>query len=84
LRRAGEELANARASRRITILLSDCRATDEEDPVPPASGLAELFILAPADDCAEAMQFAARTGARFESMADAADAPGALARLLDG
>jgi Mg-chelatase subunit ChlD len=84
LRRAGEELANARASRRITVLLSDCRATDGEDPIPAATGLAELFVLAPADDCAEAAEFAVRAGARFEPMADAADAPTALGRLLDG
>ncbi|MGH8862929.1 MAG: hypothetical protein ACRDVG_17115, partial [Jatrophihabitantaceae bacterium] len=66
------------------VLLSDCRATDDEDPIAPASGLAELLILAPADDCAEAAAFAARTGARWEPMSDAADAPAALARLLDG
>jgi Mg-chelatase subunit ChlD len=84
LQRAGEELAGARASRRITILLSDCRATDGEDPVPAAAGLDELFVLAPADDSAEAAVFAAHAGARFEPMADAADAPAALARLLDG
>jgi Mg-chelatase subunit ChlD len=84
LRHAGEELASARASRRITVLLSDCRATDGADPIPAANGVAELFVLAPADDCAEAAQFAQRAGARFEPMADAADAPAALARLLDG
>ena len=84
LRRAGEELASARASRRITVLLSDCRATDGEDPIPAATGLEELFVLAPADDCAGAAEFAARAGARFEPLADAADAPAALGRLLDG
>jgi Mg-chelatase subunit ChlD len=84
LRRAGEELAGARAARRVTILLSDCRATDDEDPIPPATALAELLVLAPADDCAEAERFARQAGARFEPMADAADAPAALARLLDG
>jgi Mg-chelatase subunit ChlD len=84
LRRAGDELASARATRRITILLSDCRATDGEDPLPAATGLADLFVLAPADDCAEAAEFAVRAGARFEPMADSSDAPAALGRLLDG
>ena len=84
LRAAGEQLAPARAARRVTILLSDCRATDDEDPVPPASALDELLVLAPADDSAEAETFAARSGARWEPMAGAADAPAALSRLLDG
>lgn len=84
LRAAGDQLGAARAGRRITVLLSDCRATDDEDPLPAAAGLEELLVLAPADDCAEAAEFAARAGARWEPMADAADAPAALARLLDG
>jgi Mg-chelatase subunit ChlD len=84
LRRAADQLAAARAQRRITILLSDCRATDDEDPVPAASALDELLILAPGGDSAEAEALAARVGARCEPMADAADAPAALARLLDG
>lgn len=84
LRRAGAELSTARAGRRITVLLSDCRATDDEDPIPAARGLDELLVLAPAGDCAEAEKFAAVAGARWEPMRDAADAPAALARLLDG
>jgi Mg-chelatase subunit ChlD len=84
LRRAGEQLAAARAQRRVTILLSDCRATDDEDPVPAAAALDELLILAPGDDSFEAQAFAASAGARWEPMAGAADAPAALGRLLDG
>lgn len=84
LQAAGRQLGAARASRRITVLLSDCRATDDVDPVPVAGTLDELLVLAPADDCAEAGEFAARVGARWEPMAGAADAPAALARLLDG
>lgn len=81
---AAEQLAPARAQRRITILLSDCRATDDQDPVPAATALDELLVLAPADDSAEASAFAARSGARWEPMSGAADAPAALSRLLDG
>jgi Mg-chelatase subunit ChlD len=84
LRAGGEQLAGARAGRRITVLLSDCRATDDQDPLPPARGLGELMVLAPADDSVDAAAFAANAGARWEPMADAADAPAALARLLDG
>lgn len=84
LRAAGEQLAPARARRRITILLSDCRATDDQDPVPPAAALDELLVLAPAEDSSEAETFAARSGARWEPMSGAADAPAALSRLLDG
>ena len=84
LRAAGDQLAGARASRRIVVLLSDCRATDGEDPLPPAAGLAELVVLAPGDDCIEAAAFAARVGARWQPMAGASDAPAALARLLEG
>ena len=84
LQAAGRQLGAARASRRITVLLSDCRATDDVDPVPVAGTLDELLVLAPADDCAEAGEFAAWVGARWEPMAGAADAPAALARLLDG
>jgi Mg-chelatase subunit ChlD len=84
LRAAGEQLAEARAARRTVVLLSDCRATDGEDPLPPAAGLAELILLAPGDDCIEAAVFAARAGARWQPLVGASDAPAALARLLDG
>lgn len=84
LRAASDQLAAARAQRRITILLSDCRATDDQDPVPPATALDELLVLAPADDGTEAEMFAMRSGARWEPMHGADDAPAALARLLDG
>lgn len=84
LRRSADQLAPARAQRRVTVLLSDCRATDDGDPVPPAWALEELLILAPGDDSAEAAASAALSGARWEPMHAAADAPSALARLLDG
>ncbi len=83
LRSGAGRLATARATRRITVLLSDCRATDGADPLPAARALDELLVLAPADDCVEAAEFAAAAGARWQPMTDAADAPAALARLLD-
>ena len=83
LRTASEQLGAARATRRVTVLLSDCRATDGEDPVPAASAQEELLILAPAEDSAEAEQLARQAGARLAIVASAADAPAALASLLD-
>jgi Mg-chelatase subunit ChlD len=83
LRAASAELAGARAGRRVTVLLSDCRATDEEDPVPAALAQDELLIVAPAGDSAEAEALAAAAGARLATIAGADEAPAALARLLD-
>jgi Mg-chelatase subunit ChlD len=83
LRAASAELAGARAGRRVTVLLSDCRATDEEDPLPAALAQDELLIVAPADDSAEAEALAAAAGARIATIAGADEAPAALARLLD-
>jgi Mg-chelatase subunit ChlD len=82
LRAAGEQLARSRASRRLVVLLSDCRATDEEDPVPAAARLPELLILAPAEDAEAAADLAGRAGARWSAIRGAADAPAVLTDLL--
>jgi Mg-chelatase subunit ChlD len=84
LRRAGAELAASQAARRVAVLLSDCRATDDEDPLPAAAGLPELLILAPADDSDAAADLAFRSGARWAPMHGPADAPAALLGLLEG
>ena len=80
---AAEQLARTRAARRVVVLLSDCRATDERDPVPAARGLDELLVLAPAGDTEQAEDLARRSGARWAALSGAADAPRALAQLLD-
>lgn len=82
LRAAGEQLARSRAARRVVVLLSDCVASDDEDPVPAASRLDELVILAPAQDCDQAADLAVRAGARWAPMTGPADAPAALTTLL--
>lgn len=82
LRAAGEQLTRTRAARRVVVLLSDCRATDDEDPVPAAARLAELVILAPDGDCDQAADLAARAGARWAPLAGAGDAPSVLLDLL--
>ncbi|MFY0406153.1 VWA domain-containing protein [Solicola sp. PLA-1-18] len=79
---ARHQLARARARRRVVVLLSDCRATDDVDAVPAARGLDELVVLAPAGDDDEARHFARRSGARLASVASVLDVPSALAHLL--
>jgi Mg-chelatase subunit ChlD len=81
LRAASAELAGARAQRRVVVLLSDCRHTDE-DPVPVARTVPELVVLAPRDDAEQAHAFAAAAGARCAELAGADSAPGLLRELL--
>lgn len=82
LRAAVSQLSLSRAARRVVVLLSDCRATDEEDPVPVASRVPELVVLAPAEDPEQAEAFARAAGARWAPLSGAAGAPAALAHLL--
>ncbi|GAB2932756.1 hypothetical protein GCM10027047_31400 [Rhodococcus aerolatus] len=79
---AATQLAASRAERRVVVLLSDCRATDEVDPVPAAAGLPELVVLAPADDPDAAEALALAAGARWAAVEGASQAPAALAELL--
>jgi Mg-chelatase subunit ChlD len=82
LRAACDQLEQSTAARRVVVLLSDCRATDEEDPLPSARRVPELLVLAPAEDCDQAAQFASSAGARWAPLSGAAAAPTALATLL--
>ena len=75
------ELAGARAQRRVVVLLSDCRHTDE-DPVAVARTIPELVVLAPRDDAEQAHAFAAASGARCAELAGADSAPQLLRELL--
>jgi Mg-chelatase subunit ChlD len=83
LRAAGEQLGAARAARRVTVLLSDARATDDVDPQAAARGLDELLVMAPGDDAEQADQFAAAVGARVGRLHSPADAPAVLAELFN-
>jgi Mg-chelatase subunit ChlD len=83
LRAAVDQLERSRAARRIVVLLSDCRATDDEDPVPAAARVPELVILAPAEGSEQAADLAARSGARWAPIAGSSAAPAALLSLLD-
>lgn len=77
------QLARSRAGRRVAVLLSDCRATVEGDPVAAAMGLDELVVVAPSDDCDEARAFAARAGARLALVDGPMSIPSALAEALE-
>jgi Mg-chelatase subunit ChlD len=68
LRFGADALADARAARRVVVLLSDCRATDGEDPVPPAAAIPELIVVAPRDDGAQAAALAAAAGAKCATL----------------
>jgi Mg-chelatase subunit ChlD len=80
---AGEQLSRSRAGRRITVLLSDCRATTPGDVLGAALRLGELAIIAPESDDVEARQLAEEVGARFTTVAGPSDAAAALTRVLD-
>lgn len=82
LRHGAEVIASARAARRVVVLLSDCRATDDEDPVPAAAAIPELIILAPRDDAAEAQALAAASGARAAALESVDSAVALLNDLL--
>ncbi|MEO9322851.1 vWA domain-containing protein [Nocardioides sp. C4-1] len=82
LREAQAQLAGARARRRVVLLLSDCRVTDEVDATPVARSLDELVVLAPAGDDDEARRLARESGARTAPIQSVLDVPAALNRLL--
>ena len=83
LKAAHEQLARARARRRIVILLSDCRSTDEDDTIETACRLPELIILAPADDHEQAAQLAGLCGARWAPIGHPLEVAALLDQLLE-
>lgn len=83
LRAAAAQLARSRAGRKITVLLSDCRATVDGDPVAAAAALDELVVVAPESDADEAMAFAAHVGARLSTVSGPSAVAEALTRALD-
>ena len=79
---AAAQLGRSRAARKIVVLLSDCRATVDGDPVAAARGLDELVVIAPEEDSEEAASFAASVGAGFTTVGGPSEVPAALARVL--
>lgn len=82
LHAARQQLDRSHAGRKVTILLSDCRATEPGDAVGAAGGLDELAVIAPDADDEDAKQFAERTGARLTTVIGPIDVPDAIARVL--
>lgn len=82
LRAAADELGRARASRRVVVLLSDCRATDDDDPMPAAKQIDELLILTPDDDTDAAEALAVAAGGRWRHLPGPTAAPELISELL--
>lgn len=83
LRAAAAQLEMSSAVRRVTVLLSDCRATTPGDVLGAARLADELVIVAPAGDDAEARALAGETGARWASVSGPSDVVRALSEVLD-
>ena len=80
---AARQLERSRAKRRVTILMSDCRATAGPDPVAIARSLDELCIIAPSDDVEDAGEFARKVGAAVAVVDEPSDIPGAFLQVLE-
>ena len=73
----------SRAKRRVTILMSDCRATTGADAIPVARGLDELCVIAPTDDVDDAAEFAKAVGAQLATVDEPSDIPAAFLKVLE-
>ena len=82
LEEARSQLLKAGARRKVTLLLSDCRATEEGEAIAAASRLSELIILAPSDDVAAAEQLARVSAAAWAPVRSVLDVPRLLNRLM--
>jgi Mg-chelatase subunit ChlD len=83
LRAARSQLERSRAGRRVTVLLSDCRATVEGDVVGAAASLDELWVVAPEGDSEDAEALARTVGARIVTVSGPSGVADAFARLAD-
>lgn len=83
LRVAADQLASSTAQRRRVILLSDCRPTAGTEPERDVGALDELWVIAPADDAADAEIFARSVGARFATLTGPSAVPAVFAELAD-
>lgn len=80
---AAQQHGTVLGGRRITVLLSDCRATEPGDVVAAARGIDELVILAPEGDTVEAAELARTVGARWATVDGASSIVAAMASVLD-
>ncbi len=81
-RAAAGQLQRSRAARRLTLLLSDGRATVPGDVIGAARALDELVVVAPAADRDDAAELAGAAGARLATVTGPADIPDVFAALL--
>lgn len=79
---ARAQLVRSGARRRVTLLLSDCRATEEAGTSAAASALQELVILAPGDDTDAAEQLALASGAGWAPVRSVLDVPRLLNAMM--
>ena len=84
LRTAGDQLQRSRATRRLTVVLSDARPTKGADPGPAAEELDELVLIAPADDAEDAERFADAVGARCLTLTGPSSVPTVLTDAFSG
>jgi Mg-chelatase subunit ChlD len=82
LRVAARQLDRSRAGRKVAVLLSDCRVTAGGDPTADAAHLAELAVIAPADDLDDARRLAGAVGARCVGLSGPSGVPAAVADAL--
>lgn len=82
LRTAASQLSRSAAGRRLTVLLSDCRATTGGEFVDDAAGLDELVVLAPEGDSDDAERFADALGARWAAVGGPTSVVDALTEVL--
>lgn len=80
---AARQLDRSRAKRRVTILMSDCRATTGADALPVARRLDELCIIAPSDDAGDALDFAKKVGAVLSTVDEPSGIPAAFLQALE-
>ncbi len=83
LEAARDQLVRSSAGRRITVLLSDCRATEAGDVVAAARALDELVIIAPQGDSDAAETLAGQVGARIATVAGPSTVVDAITDVLD-
>jgi Mg-chelatase subunit ChlD len=84
LRAARDQLDRSTAARKLTVVLSDARATKGLDPEAAARELDELVIVAPADDDEDAHRLAAAVGARCLPLTGPSAVPAVLTDAFAG
>lgn len=78
LRAARGQLATSDAARKITVVLSDCRATKGDNPLDQARQLEEIYVVGPAEDLEIAQEFARASGGQCRGLTGPSGVPAAL------